>query len=215
MTRRSTFTDQSVTYGAIGATLAEDLLRYPPAGYRPAVDTVRLGSGRGRFERAANELMCWRLQEGAGLEVTDIAEGTGMHYAGIRYQDDGTPIREHEPPAEARFDADGRPCVAPGVTATIRRHGRFGPRAIPMLIVFVIDEPSKVGFGYGTTQIGAESGEESFILEHHDDDTVWLTIRSILATRGGLHALAAPRVRRHRRELTRAELRSLHPAGSA
>ncbi len=30
MTRRSTFTDQSVTYGAIGATLAPDLLRYPP-----------------------------------------------------------------------------------------------------------------------------------------------------------------------------------------
>jgi hypothetical protein len=45
MTRRSTFTDQSVTYGAIGATLAPDLLRYPPAGYRPAEDSVRLGSG--------------------------------------------------------------------------------------------------------------------------------------------------------------------------
>ena len=41
MTRRSTFTDQSVTYGAIGATLAPDLLRYPPAGYRPAEDSVR------------------------------------------------------------------------------------------------------------------------------------------------------------------------------
>ena len=35
MTRRSTFTDQSVTYGAIGATLAPDLLRYPPPGTAP------------------------------------------------------------------------------------------------------------------------------------------------------------------------------------
>ncbi len=30
MKRRSSFTDQSVTYGAIGATQAPDLLRYPP-----------------------------------------------------------------------------------------------------------------------------------------------------------------------------------------
>jgi len=42
---------------------------------------------------------------------------------------------------------------------------------------------------------------------------VWLTIRSLLGTRGGIHRLGAPRQRRKRRELTRVELRALHPAG--
>jgi uncharacterized protein (UPF0548 family) len=73
----------------------------------------------------------------------------------------------------------------------------------------VVDEPDRIGFAYGTTAHGPESGEESFILEHRDDDTVWLTIRSILGTSG----LFAPRQRRKRRELTRVELRALHPAG--
>ena len=76
MTRRSTFTDQSVTYGAIGATLAPDLLRYPPEGYRPAEDSVRLGSGVERFERAAESLTTWGIQRGAGFEVVDVSAGT-------------------------------------------------------------------------------------------------------------------------------------------
>ena len=41
---------------------------------------------------------------------------------------------------------------------------------------------------------------------------MWLTIRSLLGTRGGIHRLGAPRVRRRRRELTTRELRALHPA---
>ena len=59
MKRRSSFTDQSVTYGAIGATLAPDLLRYPPSGVRPAEDSVKIGAGRARFDTAAAELMTW------------------------------------------------------------------------------------------------------------------------------------------------------------
>ena len=38
MKRRSSFTHQSVTYGAIGATLAPHLLRYPPRGVPPGAD---------------------------------------------------------------------------------------------------------------------------------------------------------------------------------
>ena len=47
--RRSTFTDQPVTYGAVGGTQAADLLYYPPKGYRPLERQVRLGSGEERF----------------------------------------------------------------------------------------------------------------------------------------------------------------------
>lgn len=210
MTRRSTFTDQSVTYGAIGATLAPDMLRYPPAGYRPAEDSVRLGSGAERFDRAAEALMTWGIQKGAGFEVTDVSAGTGAQYPGIVYDAEGNPLPEQPGQrAEDRFGTDGTPYITAGMTATLRRRGRFRKRDTPVLVVYVIDEPGRIGFAYGTTADGHESGEESFILEHRDDDTVWLTIRSILGTRG----VFAPRVRRKRRELTRVELRALHPAG--
>jgi uncharacterized protein (UPF0548 family) len=213
MTRRSTFTDQSVTYGAIGATLAPDLLRYPPAGYRPAEDSVRLGSGKERFDRAAEALMTWGIQRGAGFEVVDISEGTGAQYPGIVYDAEGAPLAEQPSPrTEDRFGADGTPYIAPGMTATLRRRGRIGHRDTPVLVVYVIDEPQRIGFAYGTTAEGPESGEESFILEHRDDDGVWLTIRSLLGGRGGVRRLGAGRRRRKRRELTTRELRALHPA---
>jgi uncharacterized protein (UPF0548 family) len=216
MTRRSTFTDQSVTYGAIGATLDPDLLRYPPAGFRPAEDTVRLGSGQERFDRAAESLMTWAIQRGAGFEIEDISAGTGAQYPGIVYDADGSPLADQPAPrTEQRFTADGIPYIAAGMTATLRRRKRFGTADTPVLVVYVIDEPERVGFAYGTTAEGPESGEESFILEHRDDDTVWLTIRSVLQTAGGIRSLAAPAVRRRRRELTKLELRALHPAGGA
>ena len=213
MTRRSTFTDQSVTYGAIGATLAPDLLRYPPAGYRPAEDSVRLGSGAERFGRAAEALMTWGIQRGAGFEVVDVSEGTGAQYPGIVYDAEGAPLAEQPAPrTEDRFGADGTPYITAGMTATLRRRGRIGHRDTPVLVVYVIDEPQRIGFAYGTTADGPESGEESFILEHRDDDGVWLTIRSILGGRGGVRRLGAGRQRRKRRELTTRELRALHPA---
>jgi len=213
MTRRSTFTDQSVTYGAIGATLAPDLLRYPPTGYRPAEDSVRLGSGADRFERAAEALMTWGVQRGAGFEVVDISEGTGAQYPGIVYAAEGAPLADQPAPrTEDRFGADGTPYITAGMTATLRRRGRIGHRDTPVLVVYVIDEPQRIGFAYGTTADGPESGEESFILEHRDDDGVWLTIRSILGGRGGVRRLGAGRQRRKRRELTTRELRALHPA---
>ncbi len=213
MTRRSTFTDQSVTYGAIGATLAPDLLRYPPAGYRPAEDTVRLGSGAERFARSAEALMTWGIQRGAGFEVVDISEGTGAQYPGIVYDVDGAPLAEQPAPrTEDRFGADGTPYITAGMTATLRRRRRIGRRDTPVLVVYVIDEPQRIGFAYGTTADGPESGEESFILEHRDDDGVWLTIRSLLGGRGGVRRLGSARRRRKRRELTTRELRALHPA---
>jgi uncharacterized protein (UPF0548 family) len=210
MTRRSTFTDQSVTYGAIGATLDPDLLRYPPAGFRPAEDSVRLGSGIERFERSAEALMTWGIQRGAGFQVVDISPGTGAQYSGIAYDVDGTPLPEQPGPrTEDRYGPDGTPYISAGMTAKLRRKGRFRTRSIPVLVVYVVDEPGRIGFAYGTTAEGPESGEESFILEHRDDDTVWLTIRSLLRTR----AVFGSRQRRKRRELTRVELRALHPVG--
>ena len=98
------------------------------------------------------------------------------------------------------------------MTATLRGPGRPGHHDTPVLVVYVIDEPERIGFAYGTTADGAESGEESFVLELRPDDSVWFTIRSVLQTAGGARAVLAPAVRRRRKELTQRELRALHPA---
>jgi hypothetical protein len=95
MTRRSTFTDQSVPTGAIGGDPRARPLRYPPDGYRPAEDSVRLGSGVERFERAAESLMTWgHLSWAPGFEVVDLSAGTGAQYPGIVYDVEGVPLSE-------------------------------------------------------------------------------------------------------------------------
>jgi len=44
-------------------------------------------------------------------------------------------------------------------------------------IVYVIDEPDRFGFAYGTLSQHAESGEERFTVEyHHDSNEVWYDI---------------------------------------
>ena len=155
--------------------------------------------------------MTWGVQKGAGFEVVDVAPGTGAQYTGISYGPDGTPLPD-QPAArtEQRFGPDGTPYVSAGMTATLKPRGRG--RGIPVLVVYLVDEPERIGFAYGTTGDAPESGEESFILEHREDDSVWLTIRSVLEPNGGLRRLFAPAVRKRRRELTTRELRALHPA---
>lgn len=48
---------------------------------------------------------------------------------------------------------------------------------VPVRVVAVIDEPRQFAYAYGTLPGHPESGEEAFIVRHHDDDTVTLTIR--------------------------------------
>jgi uncharacterized protein (UPF0548 family) len=45
-------------------------------------------------------------------------------------------------------------------------------------IVYVIDEPRRFGFAYGTLPGHAESGEERFLVEWLADDTVWYDLRA-------------------------------------
>ena len=56
----------------------------------------------------------------------------------------------------------------------------FGPfrTAAPCRVVYVIDEPTRKGFAYGTVQGHPESGEESFIVELKPDGTVVFEIRA-------------------------------------
>ncbi|MCI2958785.1 DUF1990 domain-containing protein [Agromyces atrinae] len=210
--RRSTFTDHAVTYGAIGGTLAPDLLTFPPTGYRVSENAIRLGSGDDRFEAATHALLTWGIPLNSGIRLDDISPGTGEQYQGIVYGPDGTPL-EKQPDArpEARFTEDGTPWIAPGMTAVQKLSvGPFEFDA-PMRIVFVIEEPDRVGYGIGTLPGHPLSGEECFIVDRHDDGSVWLTIRQFSRPATTRYRLVWPLIRRIQKKFVARYLRALHP----
>ncbi|GAB3129972.1 DUF1990 family protein [Glaciibacter psychrotolerans] len=214
--RRATFTDASVTYGAIGGTLADDLMIYPPPGTRPAEHIVKLGSGEERFHAAAASLMSWGVQRGSGIEVTDFEAGTGVEYTGIVFDEYGIPSRDQSHPVnEATFGEDGTPYISNGMTAKL--HIKAGPFTVvaPVRVVYVIDEANRIGFAYGTMAGHPESGEVSFIVERHDDDTVWLAIRSFSQPSNWKYTLATPYLRYQQKRYTKRYLRALHPSSGA
>lgn len=43
-------------------------------------------------------------------------------------------------------------------------------------IVYVIDEPRRYGFAYGTLAVHALAGEERFLVEWRDDNSVWYEV---------------------------------------
>jgi uncharacterized protein (UPF0548 family) len=59
-----------LTYPEVGATESGRL----PAGYGHLRVRRQIGSGRGRFERAADAVMHWGMQRGAGLRVWASSE---------------------------------------------------------------------------------------------------------------------------------------------
>lgn len=65
-----------------------------------------------------------------------------------------------------------------GFTVTVRLG--VGPVAVrvPCIVVFTVDEARRRGFAYGTLPGHPERGEELFLVEHRDDDSVRLTIRA-------------------------------------
>lgn len=59
-----------LTYPEVGATAAGQR----PAGYGHLHVEARIGSGRQRFEQAADAVMHWRMQRGSGLRVQASSE---------------------------------------------------------------------------------------------------------------------------------------------
>ncbi|OBJ55547.1 DUF1990 family protein [Mycobacterium asiaticum] len=57
--------DQQLTYQEVGATAAAQL----PPGYSHLSASAQIGTGRERFEQAADAVMHWGMQRGAGLGV--------------------------------------------------------------------------------------------------------------------------------------------------
>ncbi len=69
------------------------------------------------------------------------------------------------------------PVPEPGTMVTLR--ARFGPLRLtaPTRIVYVIDEPDRRGFAYGTLPGHPESGEELFLVERVGQET-WVEVRA-------------------------------------
>jgi uncharacterized protein (UPF0548 family) len=169
-----------VSYAAIGATQAKDLLRYPPTGYRPIERRRRIGHGVERFEWASTQALTWGIHRRSGFRVrlTETpAEVTERSYAPVSFDKNGVPIAPSttEVGDEVVYGRDGTPFVAAGDTALIGP--RFGPK-FPVRVIYVINEPQRKGFAYGTLYGHPESGEESWLVEKTRDDAVWITVRA-------------------------------------
>jgi uncharacterized protein (UPF0548 family) len=171
--------ERAVTYAAIGATQSPDLLRYPPTGYRPLERTARIGHGEARYEYASVAALTWQIQRKSGFRVTLTdapPEVTEASYTPVSFDEQGQPVA----PAtmhvdEAVYDPQGTRLLAPGDTAVL---GVGLGISFPVRVIYVVDEPRRRGFAYGTLPGHAEDGEESWMVEHRDDDSVWITIRA-------------------------------------
>ena len=97
--------------------------------------------------------------------------------------------------AGLRIQASG-PASTPGtvvlMTAGLRRAGLD----IPCRVVWVLDEPDRRGFGYGTLPGHPESGEESFVVSLRPDDEVRYELRAFSRPATRLSRLGGPISRR-------------------
>ncbi|MFP7760650.1 DUF1990 family protein [Marisediminicola sp. LYQ85] len=170
-----------VTYGAIGGTKAPDLAVFPPAGFRSIVKRQRIGHGDNRFAWASAQTMTWGIQRLSGfrVEVSDApAAVTDATYTPVGFDTAGIPtvsatVAEAD---EDTFNADGASYLVPGDTATLTIRFLLIPVTANVRVVYVVNEPDRVGFAYGTLAGHPESGEEAFIVERGDDGSVWLAI---------------------------------------
>lgn len=209
--RRGSFQDGTVDYAAVGATQAADLMGYPPEKSVPAEASWRIGSGQARFASSADALLAWSALRGAGLELTDVRPAAGPMYSGVSFDAEGNPLVPSRMEADQRFDADGTPYVAAGTT--IRVHGRVkAMRADAELrVIYVIEEPRRVGFALCTVSDSVVSGEESFLVDWRDNDEVWFTVRAFDRPVAPLYRLLPPLTKRRRRELFQGYLRAISP----
>ncbi len=93
--------------------------------------------------------------------------------------------------AGLRIQASG-PASTPGTvvlrTAGLRRAGLD----IPCRVVWVVDEPDRRGFGYGTLPGHPETGEESFVVSLRPDGEVVYELRAFSRLATPFPRLAAP-----------------------
>ena len=209
---------QPVTYAAVGATQARDLLAYPPAGFKPLVRRVRIGHGEQRFEFAWSEALSWGIQRRSGFEVHVADAPPEIHeqtYVPLSFDEEGNPVAARQLD-HSTFGPDGTPFLVPGDSATLVIPV-FGISAVkaPARVVYVIDEPDRKGFACGTRHGHPASGEELFLLTRDEDGSVVFTYRSVMRPSEGKWTVPVALMRVGERQQARRLLTALHPTRSA
>jgi len=101
------------------------------------------------------------------------------------------------------------PTATPGTVAVLGLG--IGPvrLAAPCRVVYAVYEPHRRGFAYGTLPGHPETGEEAFVIEHHDDDAVSFTVTAFSRPATRLARIAGPLGRIAQRRITARYLRSV------
>jgi uncharacterized protein (UPF0548 family) len=162
----------ALTYGEVGATGAlpsNDV--GATAGYRHVHSAARIGSGRARFEQAADEVMRYGMLRGAGVRVTASTE------------------------------------IAEVGTVVL---GRLGPAWAPCRVVYVVDEPNRRGFAYGTLPGHPVAGEEYFGVRYDPaSESVYAEVAAFSRPDTWWSKLGAPVARVAQRVVTKRYLKAL------
>lgn len=174
---------QAVTYAAVGASQAPDLLRYPPPGYRPLERRRRIGHGDERWAWAVDELLTGGVYRGAGMGVRitpAAAQDADLTYHPVEFDPAGVPAAAAQVgPDDEVYTAGGARHLRPGDVVVIGLP--VGSRLwfpAPMKVVLLEQEERRVVYAVGTLPGHPFGGEEGFALEQTDDGSVWLTVRS-------------------------------------
>ena len=99
--------------------------------------------------------------------------------------------------------------VEPGVVVLMRAGMGPATLVIPCRVVYVVDEPERQGFAYGTLPGHPESGEEAFVLQRMSDGRVVFTVSAFSRPATRLARLAGPAGRGLQRLVTSRYLYSL------
>jgi uncharacterized protein (UPF0548 family) len=110
--------------------------------------------------------------------------------------------------AGLKVDASS-PVAEPGALVRTTLHLGPVPFVAPCRVVYVLGEPRRKGFAYGTLPGHPEIGEEAFIVTHEPDDSVTLSVIAFSKPATLLTALGAPVVRAVQAYITRRYLRAL------
>lgn len=209
--RRATHTDMPIAYGAIGASAAPDLMRFPPADSTPYEEEMQLGSGSERFLTAANLLMTWGAQRVAGVEVVDIEAGDPGDYPGVTFTRDGIPEVSTAP--EELFTPEGEPYLQPGSTATFVLNENVSRR---IMVVSTTVEAHRMGFSWGDCEEVPGCGEQQLLVEYRSDGTVWAIARgfAFIKPPGVLGSLKQRSVHREVVALAQSFLDALQPGAA-
>jgi uncharacterized protein (UPF0548 family) len=81
--------------------------------------------------------------------------------------------------------------------------------SVPCRVVYVVAEPARAGFAYGTLAGHPERGEEAFLIEQHRDGTVTFTITAFSRAATLPARAAGPLGHAIQRHITRRYLRAL------